>query len=423
MKILLLYPASEKGPMLVLALGMACVAAAAERAGHAVQVVTLRDRSRAARDVAGAVQELSPGVVGVSARNVDDQCRERPDLLLDFIRETVAAVRAATDAPIVLGGAGFSIFPAQALRFCGADYGIAGDGEQAFLALVQCLETGRDPGGMDGLWIPGREPRARAARVLNLDGFPLPLPDRHLPLPAPEARAGTFVPVQSRRGCPLGCAYCSTHLIEGRRLRKRNPALVAANMKEYAAAGCRKFFFVDNTFNLPESYARDLCAAIRDLGVTFRSIVYPGRLSEGLVQEMAAAGCDEVSLGFEHGDSRMLRALRKRFSPEDVRRDVSALRRCGIRSTGFLLLGGPGETLESARAALAFARSLDLDSVKVTAGIRIYPDTPLCRTAEAESGPFADLLPPSFYLQEGLGRGLAEILERYRELCPNWIWP
>jgi hypothetical protein len=71
---------------------------------------------------------------------------------------------------------------------------------------------------------------------------------------------------------------------------------------------------------------------------------------------------------------------------------------------GFLLLGGPGETQETVEDSLAFAASLHLDLLKVTAGIRIYPGTPLARVAIRE-GVIAtedDLLFPRFYLTPGL---------------------
>ena len=85
-------------------------------------------------------------------------------------------------------------------------------------------------------------------------------------------------------------------------------------------------------------------------------------------------------------------------------RKCERLRRClldaGIFRRGFLLLGGPGETRESVEESLAFADSLNLDALKVTVGVRIYPETPLAATALAEGmiRPDDDLLWPRFYL-------------------------
>ena len=90
---------------------------------------------------------------------------------------------------------------------------------------------------------------------------------------------------------------------------------------------------------------------------------------------------------------------------------------------GFLLLGGPGETRESVEESLAFADSLPLDMVKVTAGIRIYPGTALARSA-VEDGilrPEEDLLVPRFYVVPALRDWLQEAVKRWVEERPHWV--
>jgi radical SAM superfamily enzyme YgiQ (UPF0313 family) len=140
------------------------------------------------------------------------------------------------------------------------------------------------------------------------------------------------------------------------------------------------------------------------LDITWRCILYPHEVPEELVRAMAEAGCVEVSLGFESGSERILREMNKQFLPDEVRRISDLLATSGIRRMGFLLLGGPGETQASVEESLAFADSLHLDLLKVTVGIRIYPDTPLARRALREGviTPEDDLLSPRFYLTPGL---------------------
>ena len=177
-------------------------------------------------------------------------------------------------------------------------------------------------------------------------------------------------------------------------------------MAGLAARGYRRAYFVDNTFNLPEAYALELCRALgrRGPGLEWRCIVYPRDLGEELADAMAEAGCVEVSLGFESGSLPVLREMNKRFTPDDVREVSDRLASRGIRRTGFLLLGGPGETRETVEESLAFASSLRLDALRVTVGIRIYPSTPLAERAVREGlvRPGDDLLVPTFYLAPGL---------------------
>ena len=189
-------------------------------------------------------------------------------------------------------------------------------------------------------------------------------------------------------------------------MRIRSPARVVEHIAQVAEAGFRKLYFVDNTFNLPPSYALELCCRLveRRLNLAWQCILYPHQIDEELVAAMARAGCVEVSLGFESGCPRVLRAMNKRFQPEEVREISERLAARGIRRIGFLLLGGPGETKESVDESFAFARSLGLEMLKVSVGIHLYPHTPLARQAVEEGvvSPGDDLLIPRFYTQPGL---------------------
>jgi radical SAM superfamily enzyme YgiQ (UPF0313 family) len=222
----------------------------------------------------------------------------------------------------------------------------------------------------------------------------------------------------------MQCSYCSTATIEGRILRKRSPEIVVEALARYVDTGFDHFFFVDNTFNLPLSYAKTLCdqIAAAALPIRWRAILYPWKVDEELVAKMAKAGCVEVSFGFESGSREILRSMNKRFQPEEVHRISGILKKYGIGRMGFLLLGGPGETRETAQASLAFADSLDLESVKVTAGIRIYPHTTLAQIALNEKliTPHHDLLFPTFYLAKGLEPWLDETVQRWMQERPHW---
>ena len=111
MKILLISANTEQINMPVLPLGMACVGAAVQNAGHEVKILNLM----MVRDIRGLLREdisgFTPDVIGISVRNIDDQLMERPNFLLDQVRTVVSECRNFSDAPIVLGGAGYSIFP------------------------------------------------------------------------------------------------------------------------------------------------------------------------------------------------------------------------------------------------------------------------------------------------------------------------
>ena len=212
--------------------------------------------------------------------------------------------------------------------------------------------------------------------------------------------------------------------IEGRGLRQHSPEAIAAWLEQLASSRFTNLNFVDNTFNLPPDYAKELCRKIleRGLAINFWCIIYPKWVDSELVELMTQAGCREISLGFESGSNPMLASLNKMFNAGEVKTVAKMFQGAGIFRRGFLLLGGPGETRESVEESLAFADSLNLDALKVTVGVRIYPETPLAATALAEGVilPDDDLLWPRFYLAPRLREWLPERIVAYKTLRP-WV--
>jgi len=130
-----------------------------------------------------------------------------------------------------------------------------------------------------------------------------------------------------------------------------------------------------------------------------------------------------VSLGFESGCDEVLKEMNKHFRSKDVRDAARMLSDCGIHAMGFLMLGGPGETRDSVEESLAFASDLNLDTLKITVGIRIYPYTKLAKTA-IQDGLIAeedDLLFPKFYMVTGLEGWLRETVAKRIKEHRNWI--
>ncbi|MBI5568931.1 MAG: cobalamin B12-binding domain-containing protein [Desulfomonile tiedjei] len=423
MRVLLISANREEINMRTWPLGLACVAAATRKAGHDVELLDLMLAANPRSELARSIESFGPDVIGISVRNIDDQTMRDTKFFLDQVRAFIADCRDLTGAPIVLGGAGYSIFPQSSLEYLAADMGIQGEGEAAFLALLDRLAHNASLEGVPGLYLPGVG--LQGARKFEKNLAELPLPDTRFLSASLLDDPEFWFPVQTRRGCPMRCSYCSTATIEGCAFRKRSPATVTRWLTAWAQLGVKRVYFVDNTFNLPPSYARELCSELEAarLGITWRCILYPGKFDEKLAKAMAAAGCTEVSVGFESGAQPILHGLNKKFSPEGVRETCRVLGNQGIRRMGFLMLGGPGETRETALESLAFADSLGLETMKVTVGIRIYPYTALAATA-VDHGMIEDdddLLLPRFYVTPGLGEWLRETADRWMAERPNWI--
>jgi radical SAM superfamily enzyme YgiQ (UPF0313 family) len=423
MRVLLVSANRAEINMPVVPFGMACVAEAVKAAGHEVRMLDLMAGADPDAALELAIGEFGPEVIGVSLRNIDDQVSGRPRLLLDEDGKIIALCKRLSPAPVVLGGAGYSIFPQAALDRSDADFGIQGEGEAALVRLLERLSCGGSPAGLPGLFVRGQASPSKRDFIRDLDRFPLPEPEFFTG--RVSNRDDFWFPVQTRRGCPNGCSYCSTAAISGSRIRRRAPGTVVEWMSRLVRSGVSQFYFVDNTFNLPPTYAKKLCRELIRAGLdaAWRCILYPHRVDEELAALMAAAGCVEASVGFESGSEVILKLMNKRFTLEEVKRVCGLLRKYAIRRFGFLLLGGPGETRETVGQSLAFADSLDLDLLKITVGIRIYPDTPLAARAVEEGiiAPDDDLLCPRFYLVSGLETWLRETVSRWAASRPRWI--
>jgi radical SAM superfamily enzyme YgiQ (UPF0313 family) len=422
MRVLLISGNREDVDIRVPALGLACIAAAAENAGHEVILLDLLIEQDPRSAVIEAIGNFKPEAIGVSVRNIDDQRMRNPRFLLDQAREVVHWCKEVSAAPIILGGAGFSILPQPILDYLGADMGIQGEGEAVFPELLKRLQSGEKTVSLPGLFQKGKPSPVRRSFARNLNA--LPLPDPSLVARTLSGAKDAPVPVQSRRGCPMSCSYCSTPTIEGNSVRWRSPESVAAWIARWTEEGFKKFYFVDNTFNLPPAYAAHLCSKIIGAGldISWRCILFPGGLSPKLIETMAEAGCNEVSMGFESGAENMLHRMKKEFDLNEVRHTSELLHQHNIRSMGFLLLGGPGETKESAEKSLDFAESLHLDSLRISIGIRIYPNTEVARISVEEGliSSEQDLLLPRFYLVKGLEDWLYDAVARRMASNPNW---
>ncbi len=423
MKVLLISANKTEINMRTMPLGLAFVAQALTNRNHDVKMIDCIGLDDVRSHLQDTIETFRPDIIGISLRNIDDQTALDTHFLYADDREIIACVRKLSDRPIILGGAGYSMFPDAILADNDADMGIEGEGEAVFPVVLEKLKAGQSPEGIPGLHIKRVTSSQPGQFITATEDFPYPDP-RYVV--GPSVTGDTWVPIQTRRGCAMNCSYCSTASIEGRRLRKRPVNSVIEWIRQLVNIGANQLYFVDNTFNLPRSYALSLCRAIMDakLEIKWRCIVYPWRINEELAAAMAGAGCFEISIGSESTDDEVLRRMHKRFRREDVMRASRLFKKYNIKQMGFLMLGAPGETRRSVQDTLDFAESLGYDALKLTIGIRIYPNTALAAEARTQDiiEPDDNLLRPRFYITPDLDeKWIRDIAAKYAANHPNWI--
>lgn len=403
MRILLVQANKSEGIAPVFPLGLAYLAGSLLKTRHKVRSFDLylyRDHKGGLKKT---MAEFCPDVVGISLRNLDNQQYSAPVSFLPEVRQAVKICQESSRAKIIVGGSGFSIAPEQLLDYLGVDLGIVGEGETALGDVVQALEEGRDCGTIPGVVMRcrGKTKMAKPCRKKDLDS--LELPNREIFEPKKYLQEGVVLNVRTKRGCPFKCIYCSTPQIEGNRMRFVTPQKVVDELEKLKKDfGADEFYFTDNIFNYPAEHAESICEEIisRGLDIRWYGLANPCSLSKDLLRLMKEAGCFGLSLGNESGSPQMLKNLRKNFTVEQVRQSCLDCRELGINYTCFLLLGGPGENRKTVEESISLMERLRPDSLSVTVGIRVYPQTELARIARDEGilDVQSDFLSPTFYL-------------------------
>ncbi len=428
MRVLLVSANQERSPDPVAPLGLCYVATATADAGHEVSVLDLCFSEDVETAVAGAVADVRPDVVGLSLRNVDNCAYPHTVSYLPHYRRVVDACRTAR-APIVLGGSAFTTMPAHYLATLAVPYGVVGEGEIAFPALLGALAAGDDPCATPGL--ASRDPDSGAVRVNaptwlpSVDGLRA---DRRWIDLARYFALGGMANLQTKRGCHFKCTFCAYPVIEGRGMRMRDPALIAVEVRTLLDEhGVDQFFVVDSIFNAPRGYAERVAEALRPLGrrIRWSCFVGPGNFTAELCDLMMEAGCQSVDFGTDAASPATLRGFRKSFNVEDIVAASAICRGRGLPFCHSLVFGGEGETWETVAETVAVMDACKPIAVNAMCGVRVYPETPLAQTLLAR-GEVADpetLYDPYFYFAPAVRDGLPEVVAAAARERGNWLLP
>lgn len=421
MNILLVSANRERDPYPVFPIGLAFLAGPLTRAGHTVSVLDLCFADDPQEAIASALAEHTPAAIVISLRNLDNVTWPGSRSYLPDLRTIVEACRAR--GTVIVGGSGFSLMPLEVLAAVGADYGIAGEGEEALPQLLACLEAGSDPSALPGVVVAGASAFVPPRLISDICS-----PERSLFNVTRYHTEGGMANVQTKRGCPFSCTYCTYPHLEGRVMRLRPVADILAEIRTLVHDfGVSYLYFVDDIFNYPPAFASELCRAMaaEKLPVNWSAFINPDFITRELMEEMLAAGCDAVEFGSDSGSPAMLKNLHKSFTVEDLRMASRLCTEMGVDFAHYMLFGGPGETRETMLESFALMDELEPTAVITMTGIRIYPNTALHRSAIEEGiiDEATSLLDPVFYISPSIQDCFAELITSEAMKRRNWIVP
>ncbi|MEY2412203.1 MAG: hypothetical protein QOD84_809 [Acidobacteriaceae bacterium] len=187
-----------------------------------------------------------------------------------------------------------------------------------------------------------------------------------------------YVSLYTTRGCPAQCTFCLwPQTTSGHAWRKRSTDDVAAEMakaKEYWPY-VREFFFDDDTFNIQKARTVELCAKLKPLKLTW-SCTSRVTTDYETLKAMKEAGCRLLIVGYESGDPQILKNIKKGATIERARQFTKDCHKLGLVIHGDFILGLPGETRDTIRNTINFAKELDVETIQVSVA-HAYPGTEL----------------------------------------------
>jgi anaerobic magnesium-protoporphyrin IX monomethyl ester cyclase len=416
-------------------MGLALIAAVLEEAGYPVTVVDANALDLPYEALPPLVKEAD--VVGLTAMTPS----------INIALTTAHYLKLARpDQTVILGGAHATLLPEETFAATSdIDLIVRGEGEETILKLLPAIENGHPLSG-----IPGITYRENGKTVSNpsdkklIDLNPLPFLAYHLlpwqkyrPHP-PHGRALPFAVIITSRGCPYHCAYCSKPIF-GRSFRAQTPDRILAEIEYYQERfGVKEIAFYDDVFTLDKKRAHSIADEIikKKIKLHWSCETRVNLVDEDLLVHMKRAGCYAISYGIESGTPEVLEAIDKGITLPQVTRAVRWSQKAGLQTIGYFMIGSPGESPETIRKTIQFAKSLKLDFAQF-AVTTPFPGTKLYDMYT--SGKKREAIPWESFVYAGTGGGTSPVFESdhlsrediqrwsrraYREfyLRPSYAW-
>jgi radical SAM superfamily enzyme YgiQ (UPF0313 family) len=333
-------------------------------------------------EIAEKVRSEKPDLVGISS------------LFAPYYREVLRcaeAIKKRWGTIIVVGGGQATCSPSLMLENPAIDYIVRGEGEKPLVELAKALMSGGSEATIAGLGYK-REGRIHLNPVG--ENFPfntLPCPDfADLSAEKYLYRKKPMAFVQTSRGCPHRCSFCSVHQIFGRSYRRRNPEHIIAEMEHRYQDGVRVFDFEDDNLTLKRSHILDLCNRISekftggDITLLAMNGISYNNLDPEILQHMKKAGFSRLNLALVSSERQVLQGVNRPHCPEKLQEVVHAAFSLGFDLEVHQIIGLPNESLASMANSMAF-----LGRLPVLIGVSIFyltPGTDIARQFPAMEG-------------------------------------
>ena len=299
------------------------------------------------------IEKHKPDIIGISCVSMYMQ------YIVDFIKE----IKAEYKLPIILGGYHVTLMPEESFHLDGVDAICIGDGEFALTEYLDALENNRSFEGIKGIWAKaeGRVVKNELSELIqDIDSLPIPDYDLWEDIEKFIFYNGVIYFI-GNRGCPFNCTYCSEYPMKestrGKYLRIRDPRKYAREIKfqweKYRnRADVKVAHTFDQVFPLDKKWLSEFCDEYKKIGLTgklpFSCFTRADTIDEEKIKMMTEAGLKIARIGIEAGNERIRTEIYEKNIPTDeYRKVVDLLHKYGVSITGYNLLGGPDEDMNT----------------------------------------------------------------------------
>lgn len=337
-------------------------------------------------DVEKEVRDFQPDIVGMTF----------PTPAYLTVKECAARVKkVGRQIQVVVGGPHPSAFPAEILdEMSDIDLCFSGESEKSFSEYIgKCLHGGAitDIQGLTYRDAAGKGHRNPNHELIeDLDTLDFPARDllphikyySHAVKRVSTRNCGNMI---TSRGCPYDCTYCESKVIWTRKARVRSPMNVVNEIEEMVTKyGIGEINFHDDIFPMRRDRTIEICQMIqqRKLDVRWICMSRVNFVWDDVMAEMHKAGCRRIMFGLESGSNTILKNIKKNATVERAYEAVQICKKAGIETMGSFMVGNIGETEDTIRETIDFAKKLDLDTASFFVAIP-YPGTELYSQAVA----------------------------------------
>lgn len=341
-------------------LGICYVAASLLKHGHEVKIIDCDTEEDYLKTIVDTCNNFKPDMVGLYSFTWTFR---RVVSLANKIKELLPS------AILVIGGPNVCSFPKLSVELGPFDYGVRGEGEETIIELMELIESKKGPSEVKSLiWRDGNQITMNPFRDLidNLDRVPLPARhllkmDKYFDVFTQEKK---FTTIFASRGCPFNCLFCDRENRMGRAWRVHSAERVIHEIVELQKNyGIREFMFFDDNFVINKDWVRQFCQKIKDkkLDILWEIRTRVDMVDEDILKIMKDAGCYRIRFGFEHGDDRILKVVKKGITVEQSLECARLCKKVGIEMFGYFMVGAPEETMETMQKTLNLALKIEPD--------------------------------------------------------------